>query len=274
MQSSKPSAEPPAASACQLYICLSPALLPLFDLTQAVVVVVDIFRATTSICAALSNGVADIRPVESVEACRALQERGFLAAGERNGRRVDGFEYGNSPRALLGEELRGSRLALTTTNGTQALFAARRQNAVAVVAGAFVNLGVLADWLQRVARPVVVVCAGWKGHANLEDSCFAGTLARGLAPRFQLADDAGLMVSALEQAIADRPEWYWSRASHPDRLRKLGLEADIDYCLQTDTHPVVPILTPEGRLVDALTHPETFPPDPEPIAAGPQKVRE
>src|SRR5690349_11875109 len=102
-------------------VCLSPDLMHLYPVADRSVVVVDIFRATSCMVAALANGVASITPYASLNDCLAMKSNGYDTAGERDGKKVEGFDHGNSPFEYMVEEMKGRRLAFTTTNGTQAI---------------------------------------------------------------------------------------------------------------------------------------------------------
>ncbi|EIM76918.1 2-phosphosulfolactate phosphatase [Nitritalea halalkaliphila LW7] len=102
-------------------ICLTPALRELYEVSGRIVVVVDIFRASSTMVAALCEGVDHIIPVADQEECRALGAKGYLTAGERNGHIIPGFDLGNSPLAFQQEAFKGQKLSMTTTNGTLAI---------------------------------------------------------------------------------------------------------------------------------------------------------
>src|ERR1700744_5031081 len=106
----------------QLQVCLTPALLPLYKVEDFIVVVIDIFRATTSICYGIENEATAIIPVSKVDECHAYREiePGHLLAAERDGEIVEGFDFGNSPFSYTKEKVAGKTIVLTTTNGTQA----------------------------------------------------------------------------------------------------------------------------------------------------------
>ena len=102
-------------------VCFTPALLPLYDITKSIVVVIDIFRATSSICYGFHNGAEAIIPVATVEECLSYQNQNFLLAAERDGQVVEGFDFGNSPFSYTKEKIEGKTIVLTTTNGTHAI---------------------------------------------------------------------------------------------------------------------------------------------------------
>ena len=123
-----------------LEVCLSPALLHLYDTRETVVVIIDVFRATSTIAAALHNGARQVIPVASVEACIGMQHtvENCITAGERDGQVAPGLQYGNSPLEYPGHFILGKTLALTTTNGTRLLHMV--QEADTIVTGSFLNL--------------------------------------------------------------------------------------------------------------------------------------
>ena len=142
-------------------VCLSPNLINLFELKGNTVVVVDILRATSCITTALGCGIKSIKPVSNLEECLALGNEGYITAGERNGKKVDGFDLGNSPFGFMDEKLQGKKIAFTTTNGTQAINLSERADLV--IAGSFLNIAAIKDFLYNQASNVTIVCAGWKG---------------------------------------------------------------------------------------------------------------
>lgn len=230
-----------------LQVCLTPALIPLFKVDEYIVVIIDIFRATTSICYGIDNGAEAIIPVSQVEECLAYQEihPEYLLAAERNGEVVDGFDFGNSPFSYTKEKVNGKTIVLTTTNGTHALHLSR--SAKKVVIGSFLNLTAVCDWLKDQHEDVLLVCSGWKNNFNLEDTLFAGAITDQLKNDFRV-DDAAIAANDLFQiAKADLPG-YLAKTSHSERLKKLGIEADIAFCLNVDMTTAIPVLDGE-RLV-------------------------
>src|SRR6185295_4619519 len=89
-------------------VCFSPALINLFDVSESIVVVVDILRATSSICVAFAHGAESVIPLASIEESLAYKEKGYLIAGERNGEMIEGFDMGNSPFSFMEDRIKGS----------------------------------------------------------------------------------------------------------------------------------------------------------------------
>lgn len=229
-------------------VCLSPALVDNYKLEHTIVVVIDILRATTSMCVAFGHGVEHIVPVETPEACAAYRSQGYLCAAERNGEAVPGFDMGNSPYSFM-QDLRGKRLAMTTTNGTHALH--RAHHAHGIVIGAFSNMTVLASWLRQQPQSVLLLCSGWKNNVNLEDSIFAGAMVEELADSFTPRDDASTVSRLLYKAANADKRFYLQNSSHYQRLIELKLQRDVKFCLRRDTHNVLPVYR-DGKLLDAL----------------------
>lgn len=224
----------------QLDVCLTPDLLHLHTVENTIVVVADIFRATSCMVTAFAHGVKTIVPVATVEECRQLQGRGYLGAAERNAQTLEGFELDNSPFSYMNEQLIGANIAMTTTNGTLAI--TRSRQAVKVLVGAFLNLDAVVRYLKTQQYDVLVLCAGWKGRVNLEDTLFAGALADRLQEDYILHEDSALMAQRLYVDAKRNMLSYLANSSHIRRLQRLGIQKDIAYCLQTDLYDVIPVL--------------------------------
>jgi 2-phosphosulfolactate phosphatase len=223
-----------------LQVCLTPALLPLFDIEGSIVVIIDIFRATTSICYGIENGAEAIIPVSQVAECSAYREKGmdYLLAAERDGKVVEGFDFGNSPFSYTAEKVSGKTIVLTTTNGTHALHLSIK--AKRIVIGSFLNLTALCNWLKTQNEDILLVCAGWKNNFNLEDTLFAGAVAYQL--KHHKPDDAAIAALDLYILAKDNLDGYLKKTSHSERLKQLGIEADIAFCLNVDTTKAIPVL--------------------------------
>ncbi len=237
-------------------VCLSPALLPFYDLEDTIAVVIDIFRATSSICYGLDNGASSIIPVAELDECRTYRGSGYLLAAERNGEVVEGFDFGNSPFSYTREKVAGKTIVLTTTNGTRAI--QQCTGAKAVVIGSFLNISVLSNWLKSQDCHVLLVCAGWKNHFNLEDTVFAGAVVSRIKTSESELDDAALAAESLYHTTRHDLAASLSKASHGKRMQRLNVSRDIDFCLQEDLVTTIPIMKGKElvRLTDAMTIPQ------------------
>ena len=223
-------------------VCLTPLLIPLYPVEEYIVVIIDIFRATSSICYGIENGAEAIIPVAEVAECEAYRNNGsdYLLAAERNGEIVPGFDFGNSPFSYTKEKVSGKTIVLTTTNGTQALHLSRK--AKKVVIGSFLNLTSLCNWLKTQNENILLVCAGWKNNFNLEDTLFAGAVAYQLKSAEIKFDDAAIAANDLYATAKADLGSYLKKTSHAERLKNLGIEKDIAFCLQVDLTTAIPVL--------------------------------
>lgn len=228
-------------------VCFSPHSFPLYPSDDAIVVVIDVLRATSSICTALHHGVERILPVASVLEARNFQSKGFLCAAERQAQKVPGFDLGNSPSEYMNPALKGKIIVFTTTNGTQAIRAAREAYRIAI--GSFVNISVLSDWLSKQNKNIILLCAGWKDFFNLEDTLCAGAIAIRLDKTglFETNHDSTLASKTLYELASKDLVGFMDNSSHFRRLEKLNLREDVKYCLTPDLAPVIPIL--EGNYI-------------------------
>ena len=230
-------------------VCFSPALYPAYHDPEAIVVVVDIFRATTTMAAAFSNGVRSIRPVATVEEAQAYKEKGWLVGAERNVRRCDFADFGNSPFDYTPEKVAGKEIVFTTTNGTKAITIA--QSAYRVVTGAFINLQAVADYCVGHKRNVVVLCSGWQDKVNIEDTLFGGALV-------DLLVNTGLYEKGSDSAVIAQDMWttnkedllrYLAPTDHVARLKANHLDDSIPYCLTLSITNRVPELAIEEEIL-------------------------
>ena len=231
-------------------VCFSPALYPVYHNPEAIVVVVDVFRATTTMAAAFSNGARSIRPVATVEEAQKYKAEGWLVGAERNVKRCEFADFGNSPFDYTPEKVSGHDIVFTTTNGTRAITIAR--SAFRVVTGAFINLQAVADYCMAHERDVVVLCSGWQDKVNIEDTLFGGALADALLK-------TGLYEAASDAVMIARDMWvnnkedlmiYLDPTDHMARLKANHLEDAVPYCLTLSLTDKVPELSiEEGILI-------------------------
>ncbi len=222
-------------------VCLTPDLMHLYDVAGRTVVVVDILRATSCMTTAFAHGVQSITPFARLQDCLAMKGADYYTAGERDGQKVEGFDLGNSPFEYMSEHLRGKKIAFTTTNGTQAI--ARSTGADEIVIGSFLNLSAVADHLLQIKNNILILCSGWKGKVNLEDTLYAGALVERLRDQFEPECDAPLAAFHLYQCAKKDMDAFLKDSSHVKRLARLNVVKDIQFCLTLDEYNVVPILS-------------------------------
>lgn len=226
----------------KIEVCFSPALYPVYHNPEAIVVVVDVFRATTTMAAAFQNGVRTVRPVATVDEALQYKTQGWLVGAERNVKRCDFADFGNSPFDYTSEKVAGKEIVFTTTNGTKAITVARE--AFRVVTGAFVNLQAVADYCVTHRRDVVVLCSGWQDKVNIEDTLFGGALAAALLQTglYHTGSDAAIIALDMWKSHQNDLQAYLDSADHTARLKANHLEDAVPYCLTLNSTTVVPEL--------------------------------
>jgi 2-phosphosulfolactate phosphatase len=234
-----------------LFTSLSPALLNLYDISNSIVVIIDVLRATSTIATALFNGAECVIPVDSVAKCIELgKQLNGITAGERDGKVAEGLVYGNSPFEYPKEFITGKKLVLTTTNGTKLLHMALDKGAPQIITGSFPNINAVCDFLVAQKKDVLLGCAAWKDRVNIEDTLFAGAVISRIKNEFSINCDSSQMAATLyNDAKKDLYEFMREKdASHYHRLTNYGLEKDIRYCLAADGANILPIYK-EGKLI-------------------------
>jgi len=234
-----------------LFTSLSPALLHLYDLSNSIVVIIDVLRATSTIATALYNGAKSIIPVDSVTRCIEIGKQiDGITAGERDGKVAEGLIYGNSPFEYPRDFIEGKTLVLTTTNGTRLLQMALDKGAKEIITGSFPNLSAVCEHLMEVKQNVILGCAAWKDRVNMEDMLFAGAVISTIKNNFSVnCDSSHLSETIYKKAEKDLFGFMKKNdASHYHRLMGFGLEKDIRYCLTPDGANVLPIYD-EGKLL-------------------------
>lgn len=237
-------------------VSLVPSMVKADALVGMVAVVVDQLRASTTICTALANGAKEVKPylepMQAMQAKARYREGTAILGGERMGRRIEGFDCGNSPAEFSRDKVSGKVVLFTTTNGTRVLYHAAR--AERVVVGCLANLNCLVEFLEHEKRDVHIVCAGVRGELANEDVLAAGAIVSRL-----------MMVAPEDLGAETRSVWrpddgamlalgFWRRASAtPEDLLEamrvsiggrnlvsIRMGADVALCTRVSTLRVVP----------------------------------
>ncbi len=223
----------------QIELILSPVLFEHRSIPDdCIVVIIDVLRATTAICAAFDSGVEAVIPVSGLEELLALKSKGYLTAAERDGEKVEFADFGNSPTVFLKTNMAGKVLAYSTTNGTQAIEMAKPVGNILLAS--FANLGSACEWLKKQEKDVVILCSGWKNSVSLEDTLCAGAMVEALEGSFASVCDASKV--ALSQWIAAKNilRETAEKGSHYQRLARLKLWDDLQHCFTLNTSTAVP----------------------------------
>ncbi|HEY3578048.1 MAG TPA: 2-phosphosulfolactate phosphatase [Gaiellaceae bacterium] len=207
------------------------------ELTPAPVgIVVDVLRATSTICQALASGYGRVLCCAEIDEARTLAETEGAAklAGERRLEHIEGFDFGNSPRELEGEPA-AETLILTTTNGTRLLVAAA-ERFERVYVGSLLNLDAAAAAARESGEDVAVLCAGVLGELALDDAYCAGRIAEALGGK---SADSARAAILLAQSFPNAVEGLGAGRSAAN-LQRHGLEADVERCARENVLDVVP----------------------------------
>ncbi|MFV0346278.1 MAG: 2-phosphosulfolactate phosphatase [Bacteroidales bacterium] len=212
-------------------------------------VVIDVLRASSVICSALANGAKNVYPVLSPEEAfmlrNSMNTKEVLLLGERNALPIDGFDFGNSPILFSKEAVKGKTLIMTTSNGTRAIRNA--QSADYLYVASFLNCDAILNTLEK-HNDIVVVCSGTNNEFALEDSLCAGLIACELGRREFRLSDAAIAMASLYSSHKDGLQDFASRGKHYQRLLKLGLHEDLDYCFKLNVVSNVPQLHIDGAI--------------------------
>ena len=230
----------------KIQVCISPKLFNLYNDNNSIIILVDIFRASSTICSAFENGVKEIIPVGSVQEAIKLKSKNkeFVLCGERDGKKVKNFDYGNSPIIFSKKTFVNKTVILTTTNGTKSIDIARKCKNIVI--GSFLNITSLSNWLINQDKNIIILCAGWKGKFSLEDTLFAGNLSNILIKAekctYSLCDATINSIYLWNLAKKDKSNFLKENASHYNRLKK-NHNDDINFCLKDDISTKIPIVS-------------------------------
>lgn len=208
-------------------------------------VIIDVLRMGSTVAAALENGARGIVPVRDVTAAkriaRSSKRSRTILAGERGGRRIAGFDLGNSPLEFTAPAIAGKTVVITTTNGTRGIAAAAESQRVVV--GSINNIGAVARFVGDAAA-LAVVCCGTRGRSASEDILCGGMLlsALGGAIREEMLDGSARAALSLARDTGAGIERYLHGCESGRMLVQLGYEADVAWCARLDISRVVPVV--------------------------------
>jgi len=245
----------------QISVHYLPQFVAEADLAGSIVVMVDLLRASTTICQALSAGAKCVVPSVEVDetfakASAHVQQNGdrseILLGGERGGQRIEGFDLGNSPLDYTPDQVFQRTVLFTTTNGTKALAHARLAERVLI--GAAVNRKAIVVEIAAAER-IDILCAGTGGKVTREDILAAGAIVYQLAAS-QLARTTNEWADAAcrewqellttARALGRTPSEQFAvelqNTLGGKNLLALGFDDDLPHCAQLDTLDVVPEL--------------------------------
>lgn len=238
----------------ELYTISSPELIKLYNLENSLVLIIDVFRATSSIATALYNGCKYVVPVIDIEKCKHLGLKlKAITAGERNGQIIEGLHKGNSPSDFPSNYIKNRILIITTTNGTKLIHLAKKNKAAKIILGSFVNIDAVVEYINKQKMTTYLCCAGWKGRFNIEDFLFAGAVINEVASNFTINCDSSLTAKILYQQSQSNLFDFIKLSSHWQRLVGFGTsEEDLRFCLTKNASPCLPLVEKNNKIRNAL----------------------
>jgi len=227
---------------CKVEVCLTPAVYDTFRNDDAIVVVVDILRATSAICTAFMHGARRIIPVATLEEAQDYKNKGYLVAAERDGIVRDFADFGNSPYNFTPDRIKDKEIVYSTTNGTNTIMMAGHSYRVLI--GAYLNHQAITDYIVREKHDLLILCAGWKQKFNLEDTLFAGALAEEVLKSnhfYTMCDSTFASIDLWNMANSNMME-YLEKVAQRHRLKKNGLDDVLEYCHSFNLTDKIPVL--------------------------------
>jgi 2-phosphosulfolactate phosphatase len=229
-------------------VCLTPALMDNFEVTNKTVIVIDVLRATSTFATGLYNGLVSIVPVAEVARAKELAAKGMITAGEREGKKIEGLAHGNSPTEYLDPYFKGKTLAMTTTNGTKCI--ALSLGAAAIYTVSFNNLDASTLHLASSNSDILILCSGWKDRFNHEDTWCAGAIVNALSATHTPTNDAATAAAMLYDNVKNNLQAAAKNISHYKRLAGNGVNIiDIEWCFTLNNAPVVVKLVDDTLVV-------------------------
>lgn len=228
----------------KINVLLSPLFADDLYFTGKTTIVIDALRATTTIITALSNGAREIIPVGSIEFAMKVSGDAFggqtLLGGERNTKKIEGFNLGNSPLEYTRETIAGKSVILFTTNGSKAIVKAKYSELLLICA--FTNIPTVAKYLFSLNKDVEILCSGRNNNFSLEDSVCAGKLIseiRKLNKKIELTDPAKACFILSELYSKNIPKMM-NECEHGKLLMDNGFQEDLNYCSQVGIIDSIP----------------------------------
>jgi 2-phosphosulfolactate phosphatase len=223
------------------------------------VVIIDVLRASTTICTALRNGAREVIPTPDLESATKISSNlssdSRLLGGERQGKKIDGFDLGNSPLEYTPEKVSGKTIVFTTTNGAGAIY--RCRYASMAVVGSFVNISAVVQTLIDVGGTWTILCSGRQGAFSVEDATCAGTILSKVNTVTKVeTDDAGLTAVILCNKFRKSIFRMMKQSAHGKYLASIGFEEDLKFCAEIDSVPVIPVLDGTGIKLKSRREPD------------------
>jgi len=216
------------------------------ELAGKLVVVIDVLRASSTIVTALANGcrgfIPILSPKQAREEAQQFEKERVLLGGEREGKKIEGFDLGNSPREYKREVVKDKTVIFSTTNGVKTLEMVK--DARRIIIGSFLNLQAVCNYCTNYQGDILIICAGKEGKYSLEDTACAGTLVdslKNILSDTHQQSDANLTALLVYEKFNNNTLAILRKSQHGRYLENIGLGEDLKFCSQVDFFHIVPI---------------------------------
>ena len=215
-------------------------------LAGKLVIIIDVLRASSTIVTALANGCRGFIPILSPDKAKKkaqeFEKERVLLGGEREGKKIEGFDLGNSPREYKREAVKDKTIIFSTTNGVKTFEMVK--GAHRIIIGSFLNLQAVCDYCTNYTGDILIICAGKEGKFCLEDTACAGMMINSLRDVFPVACrevDANLTAQLLYLKFGNNILEILRKSQHGRYLESIGSGEDLKFCSQLDLFHIVPI---------------------------------
>ncbi|RJP62237.1 MAG: 2-phosphosulfolactate phosphatase [Ignavibacteriales bacterium] len=229
----------------KINVLFSPSLVDELYFTGKTTVVIDVLRATSTIIEALNNGAKEVIPVNTFEF--ALKASGSIfggqtiLGGEKNTKKIESFNLGNSPLEYTKEVVAGKSIILFTTNGSKAIVKAKFSEHLLICA--FTNLSYVAKFLIENGKDFEILCSGRAGGFSIEDTICAGRLISEIEEQGHemMLSDSGRAAKYLSKFLGKSVRKMLADSEHGKLLAENEFQADIEFCSSVNTMNLLPI---------------------------------
>ena len=230
----------------KIEVFFSPAGIDELGMRGRNVIIIDVLRATTTICTALSNGAREVIPTSDIENATKISSNlssdSRLLGGERQGKKIDGFDLGNSPAEYTPEKVRNKSIIFTTTNGAGAIHKCRYASTALVAS--FVNITAIVEAIVEVGGTWTILCSGRQGAFSIEDATCAGMIISKVKEVTDVdTEDAALTALILYKNFKKSILGMMKKSDHGQYLISIGFLEDLKFCAEVDSVPVVPVVS-------------------------------
>lgn len=224
------------------------------NLEDKIGVVIDIIRTTTTITTAFKNGCSAVIPVltpeDAFQRANKLGKDKVLLAGAQKGKKIEGFQLGNSPREYREEIIKNKIIIMKTTNGTKTL--KRASGAKELFISSFMNITALIKKLQEYSRDTIIVCSGLRGLFSLEDTVCGGMIIEGLIKNMRdkiEPTDSALAATIIYNRFKDNIFKMLEKSEWGKYLIKIGFYEDLKICARIDETNIIPRIKDERIII-------------------------